>query len=89
MVDGQAADHAPRNLPAFQRGDQPRNIIATARRLPVIKLPHCHGDRLNPPSRRASGKTARTALDLVAYGFNSDFVVPDFYAALKKYISFD
>jgi hypothetical protein len=25
-----------------QRGDQPRNIIAAARRLSVIKLPPCH-----------------------------------------------
>jgi hypothetical protein len=83
MVDGQPANHAPSDFSALQRGDQPRNIIAAARRLPVIKLPHRHGDRLNPPSRRASGKTARTALALVAYGFNFNFAVPDFPAALK------
>jgi len=56
MIDGQPADHAPRDFTAFQCFDEQRNIAAAAPRLPVKELPLGHSLILNAQGRRASGK---------------------------------
>ena len=67
MVDGNAADRAPRDVGAFQTGDKTHHVVRAATRLPVVKSFVCHRNAtiLHSPGRKSQRYTlarARTRL---------------------------